>query len=530
MNNGKTEAIDLLIDTSAVNECLANVGSMLDSLKEAAINAGAAISDAFSPVLGVFDQVGSGVRNVGSVLSGVGNNVGEVEKVSKSLFKYVDAINNASTTQGGILAGIFPETAKLITSVDNLFGTVKNGFAKSIKGIGSIFSGASLGWGAVIAAVIAGIILIIQNWDTIKAAIGTAAEWLNTTVIQPVIGFFTNLWSGITNIVARIWNGIVAVCSGVGQWIYDNVITPVMNIFAPIIEWYATLFGAVWQTVSDVFYNIGVIITGCWDVICVVWQIVADWFNTNVIQPIASFFSGLWTSVTTFVTDAWTGIQAVLSTIGTWIDTNVIQPVAEFFSGLWEGFSSAALDAWKAVKSVFGAVTGFFEQIFSNAWAKVVAVFDVAGDIFVNIKDGILSAFKTIVNGIIGGLNKAIAVPFNGINKAIEMIRGIEIVGLTPFSGLKTFSVPQIPLLAQGAVLPANRPFLAMVGDQKHGTNVEAPLATIQEALANVLAQQGMGGDIHITFTGDLAQLGWGDLSVLGSIGWRKPGFPKADS
>ena len=87
-----------------------------------------------------------------------------------------------------------------------------------------------------------------------------------------------------------------------------------------------------------------------------------------------------------------------------------------------------------------------------------------------------------------------------------------------------------IPKLAQGAVLPANKPFLAMVGDQKHGTNVEAPLATIQEALANVLAQQGMGGDIHITFTGDLAQLGRGDLSVLGSIGWRKPGFPKADS
>ena len=54
--------------------------------------------------------------------------------------------------------------------------------------------------------------------------------------------------------------------------------------------------------------------------------------------------------------------------------------------------------------------------------------------------------------------------------------------------------------------MPANRPFLAVVGDQKHGTNVEAPLATIQDALANVLARQGTG-DINITFTGDLAQL-----------------------
>ena len=47
--------------------------------------------------------------------------------------------------------------------------------------------------------------------------------------------------------------------------------------------------------------------------------------------------------------------------------------------------------------------------------------------------------------------------------------------------------MPQIPYLAKGAVLPANKPFLAMVGDQKHGTNVEAPLATIQEAVAIVM-------------------------------------------
>jgi hypothetical protein len=47
---------------------------------------------------------------------------------------------------------------------------------------------------------------------------------------------------------------------------------------------------------------------------------------------------------------------------------------------------------------------------------------------------------------------------------------------------------------------------MAMVGDQKNGTNIEAPLATIQEALANVLAAQGTR-DINITFTGDLAQL-----------------------
>ena len=46
-----------------------------------------------------------------------------------------------------------------------------------------------------------------------------------------------------------------------------------------------------------------------------------------------------------------------------------------------------------------------------------------------------------------------------------------------------------------------------MVGDQRNGTNVEAPLETIKQALAEVMAQYG-GGNVEVVFTGDLAALG----------------------
>ena len=52
---------------------------------------------------------------------------------------------------------------------------------------------------------------------------------------------------------------------------------------------------------------------------------------------------------------------------------------------------------------------------------------------------------------------------------------------------LKMLNAPRIPHLAKGAVLPANKPFLAVVGDQRHGTNVEAPLTSIQEAVGLVM-------------------------------------------
>ena len=45
-------------------------------------------------------------------------------------------------------------------------------------------------------------------------------------------------------------------------------------------------------------------------------------------------------------------------------------------------------------------------------------------------------------------------------------------------------------MILTGAVIPPNAPFMAMLGDQKHGTNIEAPLKTIEDALENVLARK----------------------------------------
>lgn len=52
-----------------------------------------------------------------------------------------------------------------------------------------------------------------------------------------------------------------------------------------------------------------------------------------------------------------------------------------------------------------------------------------------------------------------------------------------------------LPRLASGAVIPPNREFMAVLGDQKHGTNVEAPLSTIEQAVENVLNRRGTGGN-----------------------------------
>lgn len=115
------------------------------------------------------------------------------------------------------------------------------------------------------------------------------------------------------------------------------------------------------------------------------------------------------------------------------------------------------------------------------------------------------SVFKDAVNKAILVLNKFIT----QVNKSLTFtIPTFTWEGEKKWSA-KTISlgtIPSVPYLAQGAVLPPNKPFMAVVGDQKNGTNIEAPLSTIQEALANVLAEYGMG-NVTIEFVGELAQL-----------------------
>ena len=66
----------------------------------------------------------------------------------------------------------------------------------------------------------------------------------------------------------------------------------------------------------------------------------------------------------------------------------------------------------------------------------------------------------------------------------------------------------RVPGLANGTVLPPNKPFLAMVGDQKQGTNVEAPLETIKQALFEVMATSGNSNNQPIVIELDGRELG----------------------
>lgn len=163
---------------------------------------------------------------------------------------------------------------------------------------------------------------------------------------------------------------------------------------------------------------------------------------------------------------------------------NPIGGLQDDFKSLWEKVASGASSAWEGIKNAFKSVPEWFQSKFRDAWQKVKDVFSTGGRIWSGIKEGIENTFRAVVNAIIRGMNTIIAVPFNKINSMLNTIRNAHFLGISPFQnlwGVNPLPVPQIPMLARGAIIPANRQFLAVLGDQRNGNNLEAPESLLRQ-------------------------------------------------
>lgn len=233
------------------------------------------------------------------------------------------------------------------------------------------------------------------------------------------------------------------------------------------------------------------IITGAWiplliaAIAAVVVWIVAKW--TSIKEWISKTISSIDAAFEQHLANVEAGVAAAVD----WIIEKWTS-IKDWFSGLWEKVASGAVAAWDGIKSAFKSVPEWFQSKFRDAWQKVKDVFSAGGRIWSGIKEGIENTFRTVVNAIIRGMNTIIAVPFNKINSMLNTIRNASFLGISPFQnmwGVNPLPVPQIPMLARGAVIPANRKFLAVLGDQHNGNNLEAP-----ESLLRKIVREEAGG------------------------------------
>ena len=369
-------------------------------------------------------------------------------------------------------------------------GDIWKGIVAALGGTGLVAAGAWMLTGNITATLLITIASIglnvtdsLQNLIALNPTMEEIIGWVNQIPVTSNIG----KWLGET--AFNIVNTITGAWSEVSTWFDENVTQPIVGFFT--IMWDSISTGA----------------TNAWNGIVGVWTIVSSWFDENVTQPVANFFTTMWDLISTSASNTWNGVVSVWTIVSSWFDTNIIQPVSNFFGIMWNNLASGASNAWSGIKSVFSTVATFFKNTFETAWTKVKNVFSTGGKIFDGIKEGIVEAFKTIVNAIITGINKVVRIPFDAINGILNTVRNTNILGVEPFKGLwkqDPLSVPQIPLLYTGGFVDSADLFFAnengipemigRIGNQTAVANNDQITTSITNALVSALDNYDFGG------------------------------------
>ena len=234
------------------------------------------------------------------------------------------------------------------------------------------------------------------------------------------------------------------------------------------------------------------------------------------VTPLLEGIELLWESLTPVV--EFIGGQ-VVDTLGSWQQcfenlARVFREKSPVIQGIFQNISQTVTQMWAAVSPVLTALGNHFNQVFGSVSQTAGAAVGYMLDMLLGLTgflsgtfsgswekawEGMRLFLKSAVNGVITLLNSLVSRLASALNAVVSTANKLSftVPAWVPSIGGRHFGVnlpyvsaPSIPYLAQGAVLPAGKPFLAMVGDQKYGTNVEAPLSTIQEAVATVMEDQ----------------------------------------
>ena len=316
------------------------------------------------------------------------------------------------------------------------------------------------------------------------------------SAIATVLGF---LFSPVTLIVAAV-AGLVAIfvtcydeCEAFRKGM-DKVWEGIKDIFFAGVDFVKALFQGDWAGMEEAWERIEEAAQSLWEGLVEGLKAGWEWAKQKV--------TDIWENITKKFKEIF-GIHSP-STVFADFGKNMMEGLVNGIKNAISKVTTACKEIWSAIKNVFSVVGTWFKDTFTQAWTNVKNVFSTGGKIFDGIKDGIAKTFKTIVNGLISGINRVIAVPFNSINSVLNTIRGISVMGMTPFSGMWGYNplkVPQIPKLALGGIV--NRPgrgVPAIIGEA--GAEAVLPLENHTEWM-DILADKIGGGTITIPITLD---------------------------
>ena len=322
------------------------------------------------------------------------------------------------------------------------------------------------------------------NWSVLGQSINTGLKSLVDNLdFDKIADTISGLVMGLIDVITSIdWNyianklftGVMKILGTVGTKMSTSN-NPMVSAFGGVVLALGEAFNNLKPAIETIIQAFGPIITAILPVISALLPPISAIIGTlvtDLLPPIVRLIEAVMPLLVNIIEIIMPVIQREMSKI-----TSVIGIVIDIITVL-VGAINLVMGTANVLTKVFRGEFDSFKDIWDallDAWRPAI--------------NSILAGVEGMVNGVITALNKMIG----GLNKVSFDIPDWGIFG--DLAGKKfglnigTIGKVSIPRLAQGAVIPPNQEFLAVLGDQKRGTNIEAPLDTIKQALAEVLAE-----------------------------------------
>ena len=285
--------------------------------------------------------------------------------------------------------------------------------------------------------------------------------------------FFVNLdWGGIIHDVIEFVGSAFNLASEIIEGIFEPIAAEIQTYFVDTFTEDGKLTG------ESFFKGLGTMFTD-----------VFNWVDTNIFQPINEAFSNKF---------------ALGGANGSGWSSNIGNNIASGLLGALSNLPGKAGEIFGKLRSKLTDESGKIDislvGLFSNVATKVSEVFGAIPEAILSIFSNIQAKLKYAINNyIILPINMLLKKIIDGINGVFDGIENIgSALGLGKYINIGNVRMVSIPYLAQGAVIPPNAPFAAVLGDQKNGRNLEAPESLIRQIIREEMGTGSGGGVFHI--------------------------------
>lgn len=385
---------------------------------------------------------------------------------------------------------------------------------------------------AVGTAIIQAIADIFQSvLDFINKIAWATAEWAASIDFYPLLDAIRKLLESISPLIEAIGNFVLRIYKNIVlpflTWLIESAIPTLISVVAAFFnfisehQWIIDVIGAalIGAFAASVIVPLIVSIVGAiGTIISVVGSLIAIIGSNGLIGVIGTIVSALGgplavviaatIAILILLVTHWDTVKNTMNAIKDWIANAFVRDWKKEFGYLGEYLNAwfkNIKNLWDGIKQIFNGIITFVKGVFTGNWRQA---WEGVRQIFAGVWNSFDAIVKAPINAVIAFINSflyAIQVMQNSFANALnsmsislphwlEKLTGFSSVGFN----VGYWSAPMVPYLAQGAVIPPNKEFMAVLGDQKSGNNIEAPESLIRRIVREE-SGNGKGSTYNVT-------------------------------